>query len=350
MRSIVKAPWHAIACLLFILVAGCSSGSTANTGSSALPNATSTVAPLSTSAGSVGEQLNAFSMSFPVRTPQDVRDRTLLLGGFLLGHPLQSSSFGVVESAIGGQSFAGRTHLSIPDYPGLTVGYDREGDESWAWNEAVMNDHSSTTDVGLTRATALFKATVAQLVDGGAVAAMGLDLSKFELSDVVEFSGRSDQPAPTQRISEYTFFAPRRINGITVHNAGVRVSVHRTGVLASINVAGPAILSTLAGAVEAPQGPSRTFTRKVAQSDIESRVQQENSTSTVRSLGLMYDAPSNAGLVAPLQAFLVSSNTVVDGKTVHGRAQYLYYSTEDAAAAPLVWPMPNPNAVGATQK
>ena len=36
----------------------------------------------------------------------------------------------------------------------------------------------------------------------------------------------------------------------------------------------------------------------------------------------------------------------VDGRTINGRAHFVFYSIEDERAAPLVWPRPNPSAKG----
>jgi hypothetical protein len=42
--------------------------------------------------------------------------------------------------------------------------------------------------------------------------------------------------------------------------------------------------------------------------------------------------------------------TVAEGRTIHGRAYFVFYSVDDGKEAPLVWPKPNPNATGDTRK
>ena len=44
-------------------------------------------------------------------------------------------------------------HIDVPAQDGLRVGYNPEGDQSWAWNEDLMNDTASVSDVGLASAT-----------------------------------------------------------------------------------------------------------------------------------------------------------------------------------------------------
>jgi hypothetical protein len=89
------------------------------------------------------------------------------------------------------------------------------------------------------------------------------------------------------------------------------------------------------------------ITRQVARKDIDARVRANHPGATITDLGLQYrlSEESVSEVVAPKQAYAVSSNTEINGRTVHGRIQYLYYSIQDQSD-PQVWPIPNPNATG----
>jgi hypothetical protein len=130
--------------------------------------------------------------------------------------------------------------------------------------------------------------------------------------------------------------------GSVVRDSGLRISVHRTGGVTLINTSGATVTSSIVGGVETPDVPN-AVTRKVAEQQLDALVQKANPSSTIHSLGLTYRLPDHSpgDLVKPMQTYSVSADaTSPDGRPIHGRISYSFYSIEDASIPPLVWPIP----------
>jgi len=293
---------------------------------------------------------SAFELRHPRRSSGEIANRAQILAGIVSGQPLDSDALSPIATAVASPSFPGRVHLGLRGHDGLTAGYDSSRDEIWAWNESAMNDYTSPKDIGLGAAKGMFKSTLARVLSESLVAPTGLNLDPdaAEVSLIKQVIGRSDGSFRSEMVKEYSFFAQRRINGIPLMDAGVRVNVHRTGVVTLINVSGPTVEADVVQGVEVPRRAGRKVTRTVPDTDLASRVQREYPGATIKPLGLVYKPADGVdAVVAPTQTYTVSSNTTLpNGKTMHGRLQYLHYSLEDAAASPVVWPTPNPGATG----
>ena len=305
----------------------------------------------------VGAPIMAFYIEPPSRSPDDIARRAQQIANVVFDTVLPDVSFQPVTSAFAARTASEALHIDVPAHDGLRVGYNPAGDQAWAWNENLMNDYYSTSDVGASAAATVFKKAFSNLVGGGTVDSRGLDPAQAAVSHIVQGSGRTDQPAShMERVKEYVFFIPRLINGIGLANgaaafpAGVQIAVHRNGGLASAKLSGPIVHSVVgAGGAEVPQPPGYSLVRNVARSDLDARASREYPGATINPLGLQYRLPDDtvASVVVPMQAYSISTNSIVDGHAVHGRVQYVYYSIVDATAPAVLWPIPNPSSKGA---
>jgi hypothetical protein len=326
--------------LLVLGIAGCGSSMDGDGG-----KVDSAHAPL---VEAVADNVSAFEMENPQMSPSDIALRAQGLVQVLMSQALPISAFQPVLDAFAKDGMNQAMHTSIPAIDGLKVGHNAARNETWAWNEKVMNDVYSTTDVGLGGATAAFQTTMSSLVKAGLLDLTGIDASNPTVTHIMQGEGWSNASAPTERIKEYTFFVPRTVNGVAVANAGVRISVHRSGIVTSIYLSGPYVYSARAGNVETAQAPGFSFARVVSKADIDARVQREYPTSTVQSLGLQYRFPEGGAraVIVPVETYAVSANSKAGEHVIHGRIEYVQYSVQDATVAPVLWPVPNPGATG----
>jgi hypothetical protein len=342
-------------CQFFVLtglVAACVSGCGTGSNGDKPMASSSSVSAASGGLDDVGATLLAFRIEPPKRSVDDISDRARRLANVVFGADIPTNAFQVLASEINSRGTGEAIHVDIATREGLRVGYNAAGDQSWAWNETLMNDTSSPGDVGVMAATSAFERAFNGMMGAGLLDATGLDFTRPKISHIMQGAGRPGEPR-VERIKEYVFFVPRLINGIPLANgtaafpAGVQVAVHRDGGLASIKVTGPFVHSGRATpGVEVPQAPGYSLTRQVSRADLDARIGQEYPGSTITHLGLQYRLQDDRvdTVVIPMQGYGVSSNTVVNGRTVHGRIQYVYYSVEAENAGPTLWPIPNPNA------
>lgn len=236
--------------------------------------------------------------------------------------------------------------------PALVLTYHHANDDLLVINQAVTRDTASLLDVGLASATAVFRTTFGAIVGTDPASSVGLDPTAPRFSKIVQGEAPAGA-APVERLKEYIFTVPRRINGIEVFGAGVEVSVHRNGSVARVKVFGPTVNSTVDTAgVERPTAAGYSFNKAVDQAESDARVAAEFSKATIKPLGLRYWLPegSEQGIAAPQYMYMVAPTATVEGKKVTGRAFFVAYSTEDAARAPVVWPHANPAARGDDRK
>lgn len=215
----------------------------------------------------------------------------------------------------------------------------------------ASNDTFEATDVELSRvrdgasvsekeARAEFDEVAAKLISSGVVEASDYDLNDVRVSRMVQGIGHSSGGAPTETTKEYRFFAPRKINGVVLADAGqrelgLRVAIHKSGMLKGIKASAIGVLVS--------EGKS-AVTRSVDQATLDRRVAAEFPDSTVTSLGTRYTLGTK-GLSEPRQAYQVSRRSVIDGQVVNSRAQVVSYSVADRSAPPQIWPTPNPGDV-----
>jgi len=215
-------------------------------------------------------------------------------------------------------------------------------------DEAVTSDAFSTSDVGEATARKVFLAGFASLLASGAVERAGLNAGTARLSALMQGEGVSGQ-APRERLKEYSYSVPRTINGVEVFDAGVEISVHRNGKVARVKAFGPTVLSTLQpDGTEVPTAAGASFVQAVPQATADARIKAEYPKATVKAIGLRYWMPEGVAraVIAPRHMYLVVPTANINGQKIKGRAFYVAYSTEDAAAAAAVWPNPTPDAKG----
>jgi hypothetical protein len=265
----------------------------------------------------------------------------------------QSTSSASIASAIGkGAIPATGIAVAIPEAPQVKLGHRPALAETLVLNEVVSRDTTSPLDVGEGVARSTFAGAFGALVRGGLVDGKGLDVTAPKLSQIVQGEGVVGQ-SPSERVKEYIYTVPRKVNGVGVFGAGVEVSVHRTNRLSKISTFGPTVISTVAkDGSEIPDGSGYNFVRAVPSGDLLARANAENAGATVQPLGLQYVLPEGASdaVVEPTEVYFVVPTMTVDGRTLHGRAHLVAYSVSNKAAASVVWPRPAVGAKGDPNK
>jgi hypothetical protein len=295
---------------------------------------------------SVSTQMSAFRLSYRAFSIAEFAHRSSVFAAAMLGDILPEASFhSSLANAV--PTLAGNVSAYHQDAMRIKMKYHPENSEIQVGNSDVTSDVSSLSDVGEPAARAVFVDAFNSLVTSGEIDSTGLDPGTARLSKVMQGEGQSGQ-APVERIKEYRYFIPRRVNGIEVANSGVRISVHRSGKIASIATYGASVVSTAQGGAEVPGPGGYTFTPTIAQAALAARAANDSPNSTVKSLGPMYFLPEGSAdaVVEPTELFFVTPTVVIEGKTIHGRAHVLSYSVRDASLAAVVWPRPAVNAKG----
>lgn len=284
--------------------------------------------------------------------PAVLTERLAAIAGTLSGKEVSGKSIdGLIQAAAVQKQGAG-VHGTLPQDADIAVSYHAGAERVSAINQAVTRDTLSTANVGLDNAFKTFRGAMADLVRRKAVDPRGLDPEHPVLGKIVQGEAMSGQAA-VERIKEYIFTLPRRINGIEVFGAGLEVSVHRNGKIARVKTYGPSVDSTVASdGLEVP-GPNGYYLAQIIDaSATDARVHADYPGHRIEAKGVQYFWPTEAGsaVVEPQQVYMVNSVATSDGVTVNGRAFYVAYSMANQIATPRIWPAPNPGAVGDLRK
>jgi hypothetical protein len=221
----------------------------------------------------------------------------------------------------------------------IRVTVDNDKRDLLAVHGAVADDFGSRWDVGSARARSVFESTLRALSSTQLIAEEGLAQDDVRAARLMQGEQAAGGRATT-RVKEYLFEVPHAVGGIQIFGAATTVSVHRSGQLASIRTIGPS----------ASLSPARaTVTRVVSPEALMQRAVAEHPDAKVVPVGLRYPwrvSGNVAQASRPREVFQVIPTSLIDGRRVNGRAQFVFYSIEDGRAAPLVWPRPNPAAQG----
>ncbi len=295
----------------------------------------------------VGTLLGAYRLSVPARSESEAAARAGTVARVLTHQNLEATSVAPLAVALRRTPLAASARLA--DHPHVAVGHHPRGDAVWAIDEDVAHDVTSEVDVGVDAATVEFHRIIGELEQAQIADGAVLDVAGAHVGHVMQGSGWSNGPQKAERIKEYVFSAPRRINGIEIANAGVRVSVHRSGKVASIRVEGPVVdeLRDSSG-VSMPSGEGYFITRSVSETELDARVHAENPDATIKPMGTIYWLPKGhaSATVEPRQAYWVFPRVEIAGHVGAGRGHRVLYAINDAHAAPLVAPVPQPGAPG----
>lgn len=217
----------------------------------------------------------------------------------------------------------------------IRVLVDTARNATLAIDDEVKNDFASSTDVGALRARALFDKTINDFVERRLVATEQLARGSVRTSQLMQGEQAWGKPART-RVKEYLFEVPHTVGGIEVFGAGTTISVHRSGRLAAVRTVGPTVSASTTKEI---------LQRSLSSAMLEQRARSEYPNAKIIPLGLRYpwQATDDTAVAArPRETFQVVPITEVDGRTISGRSQFVFYSVEDEREDPLVWPKVNP--------
>ena len=336
-------------CIVIAVVISVSACSGSDPG--AQPQTSSARAALTTS--DVGAKLQAFFLEVPSRTPSDIGARLRKLSSILTGRDLSDVSFVKLATAVNAAGPA-RMLQGVDDQPGLSVGYDPNGDQAWAADEAIMNIRMTGVDIGQSAATDAFRTVFQNLVNAGLLDGRHLDSTKAHVSYIMDGTGQVGTTYAVEAINQYIFHVPQTVNGIPVahpgnaaQKSGVTIGVHRSGAIAHIKISGVNVHSSQTAGVDTPWSDGYVLTRNVTHSSLLKDLQAQYPSATIFEHGLQYRLVGGAAAaVEPADVFSVSVTSEINGHTIHGRRQYFYYSVKDPTASPVIWPIPNPNPQG----
>jgi len=282
----------------------------------------------------------AFELTRPSHSPSELADQLGKLG-VSLGAPADGARAALSAAKLD----LGSVHAAIGQ--SVKASHVLGNDAFLVLDEAVTRDTTSATDVGAGPASATFLSAFKGLIERGAVQASGLSTASVRVTHVLQGEAESGK-APVERIKEYVHTVPRVLQGVEVFGAGVQINVHRNGQLARVAVFGPTVSAKLEGSNELPTAAGFSFKQTVDAATADARVKAEYPKAVIKSIGLRYWLPEGEthGIVAPQHLYLITPTAVIDGQVVKARASYVAYSTQDAAAAPTVWPRANPQASG----
>lgn len=288
----------------------------------------------------VGERLASFEMSRAKRSADEVGRRAAAVAELLEGHKLEKAP--AVKPLRSPDGAERRWQVILSEDSALRVRYIPELDELRALNTEVMADTHPEKDVGQATALDVAQRSVARLAAAGVVDERQFDWKSAEVASTWVGEGSLDGRLSQRRRTEYRITLRRKLNGIELANAGLRVAVHVSGRLAGLRIGGVSVASDLAGGQENPKGRGQWLTRKVEAADIERRFQRDagpaGSKPEVAWVRVMYVMPENRteALVEPLLVYSYSLKSKTEsGEVVVSRRKVLGYSLTDPTAKPI---------------
>jgi hypothetical protein len=236
-----------------------------------------------------------------------------------------------------------RTRFRLPDAPELAVVYLPEYDELRIADQELAVATSPKSEVSQEEAIGIAKRAFDALAQRKLVDPRHFDWDKADIASTWVGGGPSDSREPTEkRRLEYRITLRRRLNGIELANAGVRIAVHVNGRISSVRSGGVSVASKPgADGLEEPTGAGRWLQRNTTTADLQSRFQREmvpvKAKSKVAWSRVMYVMPENkrTALVQPLYVISYSLEFPSDeGNTVVSRRKTVGFSLVDPKAAP----------------
>lgn len=239
-----------------------------------------------------------------------------------------------------------RWELAIPEAPTWRMRYLPAYDELRAIERDVVTDTTPEKDIGEEAAREIAQATFRRLAEAGAIDDRQYDWSAAEVASAWVASGPTDGRLLERTRTEYRITLRRKINGIEVANAGLRIAVHASGRLSGLRLGGVSVASEVgADRLENPKGKGAWQVRKVASDALRERFFKEavpkNAKADVAWARVMYAIPDEAKpgtpvVVEPRYIVSYSLQTPSDGgEIVSSRRLILAYSITDPAARPL---------------
>ncbi len=305
-----------------------------------------TIAPLTaqTSEPKVGERVASFEMSWAARTSDQVSVRTEGVAQALLGRKLASRA--AVRPLKTPEGAVRRWEVAISEAPTWRLRYLPAYDELRAIDTETNADTTPGRDVGEKEAREIAQVTFKRLAEAGAIESVQYDWSGAEVASTWVGGGTIDGKVSDRVRTEYRITLRRKINGIELANAGLRIAVHASGRLAGLRLGGVSVASQLGSdRIESPKGKGAWLTRKVASEALRARFYKEavpgNAKADIAWAKVMYaipdDAkPGSAVVVEPRYVVSYSLQTPSDeGQIVSSRRLILAYSITDPAARPL---------------
>ncbi len=285
----------------------------------------------------VGERLASFEMARAKRSPDEVARRAAAVVELLEGRKLDKPP--AVKPLRSPDGAERRWQVIASEDSAVRLRYIPELDELRALNTEVMADTHADKDVGQAAALEIAKRSLARLAAAGVIDERHFDWKSAEVASTWVGEGTLDGRVSQRRRTEYRVTLRRKLNGIEVANAGLRVAVHVSGRLAGVRVGGVSVSSDPAGGQENPQGRGQWLTRKVESADIERRFQRDagpaGTKPEVAWARVMYVMPEGRAeaLVEPLLVYSYSLKSKAEsGEVVVSRRKVLGYSLTDPAA------------------
>ncbi len=287
----------------------------------------------------VGERVATFEMSRAKRTPDEVARRAAAVADLLEGRKLEGSVAVKPLRSPGGAER--RWQVVLPEGSSVRMRYIPEIDELRALNTEIAADTHPDKDVGQDAALEIAKRSVRQLAAAGAVDERHFDWKGVEVASTWIGEGTLDGRLSQRRRTEYRITLRRKLNGIDVANAGLRVAVHVSGRVAGLRIGGVSVASDVAGAQENPKGRGQWLTRKVEAAEIDRRFQRDAAPAGTKAevawARVMYVMPENKteAVVEPLYVYSYSLKSKIEGAEVVSRRKVLGYSLTDPTAKPI---------------
>ncbi|HLA78707.1 MAG TPA: hypothetical protein VJU18_14100 [Vicinamibacteria bacterium] len=285
----------------------------------------------------MGERLASFEMMRGKRGADEVARRAAAVADLLEGKRLEKPP--VVKPLRSPDGAERRWQVISSEDSALRIRYIPELDELRVLNTEVMADTHPEKDVGQVAALEIAKRSVARLAAAGVIEERHFDWKSAEVASTWVGEGSLDGRLSQRRRTEYRITLRRKLNGIELANAGLRVAVHVSGRLAGLRVGGVSVASDVAGGQENPKGRGQWLVRKVETADLERRFQRDAGPAGTRPevawARVMYVMPESRteAVVEPLLVFSYSLKSKAEsGEEVVSRRKVLGYSLTDPTA------------------
>ena len=290
----------------------------------------------------------AFEASWPRRSESEVSARIYALSKILLGRdPVKAEVDDFVHSRASSPAILPKSGTPMPwqgnpvsSAGNLVTTYHPDFDDLRVSVSLPLAETLSSVDVGETSARKIAAEAFERVLSEAAVDRRGFDFGGAEVSFTrVGFTAPEGQMR--EIISEYTYSVQRRINGVPLANAGIRVTVHRSGTLLRLRVGGLVVRSQVRGAIEIPMESGRYVVATVKKEQSIAKLMFEVPNARVVSVILNYAMPENTRTAVIEPMYLITFTRV--GTSRNGERPPLSaretwgYKLDDPTLTPVVF-------------
>jgi hypothetical protein len=210
--------------------------------------------------GKSGDSIAKYRLFVPTRSKAEIRTRVQTV----------AQAITLTNVSISKAADIGTTWSKPLNGSALDVWYDAESDVLQINDTAALGSREVTLG-GEQAAKDEMKRFVHDLASAGLIKEGQYDLASAVTGHHKRMMGNRETKEVAQRVVEYRYFIPRKLNGIEVANAAIMIGIAPSGKRSSIRIGGVEVDSIQDGVEERPSATGGVSTRTVSATELDSK-------------------------------------------------------------------------------